>query len=194
MFRRAALVLLIAVVLCLLFANTLLGAMGSFLVKAEPPSKADVVLVLAGDSRGNRILKAAELVKEGYAPKAVISGPDGEYGHYECDLAIPFAVKAGYPESYFVHLENMARSTRDEARVAVAELRKLGVRRVLIVTSDYHTRRAGRMYREEAPDLDIHVVAAPDKYFSADGWWQNREGRKVLFMEWAKTLASWVES
>lgn len=194
MFRKAAVVLAAVAVLCFLFANTLLGAMGSFLVKAEPPSKADMILVLAGDSRGDRILKAAELVKEGYAPKAIISGPDGEYGHYECDLAIPFAVKAGYPESYFVHLENTARSTRDEARVAVQELRKLGAHRILVVTSDYHTRRAGRMYRDEAPDLEIHMVAAPDRYFSADGWWHNREGRKTLFMEWAKTLASWVES
>jgi uncharacterized SAM-binding protein YcdF (DUF218 family) len=163
-------------------------------VAAEPPTKADAIVVLAGDSRGNRILKAAELVKQGYAPKAIVSGPDGTYGFYECDLAIPFAVKAGYLESYFVHLENRARSTREEAHVAVAELRRMGVHRVLVVTSDFHTRRAGRMYREEAPDLEIHMVAAPDTYFSADGWWHNREGRKTLFLEWSKTLASWVES
>jgi uncharacterized SAM-binding protein YcdF (DUF218 family) len=194
MFRKAALGLIVVIALCFLFSSVLLGALGSFLVKAEAPSKADIILVLAGDTRGYRILKAAELVKEGYASKVVVSGPDGEYGHYECDLAIPFAVKAGYPESYFIHLENTARSTRDEARVSVAELRRLGAHRVLLVTSDYHTRRAGRMYRDEAPDLDIHVVAAPDKYFTADGWWHNREGRKTFFFEWTKTLASWVES
>jgi uncharacterized SAM-binding protein YcdF (DUF218 family) len=194
MFRKLALGLLAVIVLCVLFSGPLLGAMGSFLVKAEPPTKADMILVLAGDSRGSRILKAAELVKEGYAPKALVSGPDGNYGYYECDLAIPFAVKAGYPESYFLHLENMARSTREEARVAAAELRRLGAHRILVVTSDYHTRRAGRMYREEAPDLEIHMVSAPDKFFSADGWWHNREGRKTLFMEWSKTLASWIES
>ena len=194
MFRKVAVGLIVVIVLGVLFSSALLGALGSFLVKAEAPSKADIILVLAGDARGNRILKAAELVKEGYASKAVVSGPDGEYGHYECDLAIPFAVKAGYPESYFLHLENMARSTRDEARVSIAELRRLGAHRVLIVTSNYHTRRAGRMYRDEAPDLDFHVVAAPDKYFTADGWWHNREGCKTLFFEWAKTLASWVES
>jgi uncharacterized SAM-binding protein YcdF (DUF218 family) len=153
-----------------------------------------MILVLAGDSRGNRIMKAAELVKQGYASNALISGPDGNYGFYECDLAIPFAVKAGFPDAYFLHLENTARSTRDEARIAAVELRRLGAHRVLIVTSDYHTRRAGKIYREEVPDLDIHMVAAPDMYFTADGWWHNREGRKTLFFEWAKTLASWVES
>jgi uncharacterized SAM-binding protein YcdF (DUF218 family) len=194
MFRKAAFALLVGVILCVLFSSTLLGAMGSYLIRAEAPSKADIILVLAGDGRGDRILKAAELVKEGYAPQAIVSGPDGEYGYYECDLAIPFAVKAGYPESYFIHLENTARSTREEVRVAVVELRRRGAHRILIVTSDYHTHRAGRIYREEAPDLDIHMIAAPDKYFSADGWWHNREGRKTFFFEWAKTLASWVES
>jgi uncharacterized SAM-binding protein YcdF (DUF218 family) len=194
MLRKSAIVLLVVVVLGLLFSSSLLGAMGSYLVAAEPPSKADAIVVLAGDSRGNRILKAAELVKQGFAPKAIVSGPDGTYGFHECELAIPFAVKAGFPESYFVHLENTARSTREEARVAVAELRRMGAHRVLVVTSDFHTRRAGRMYRDEAPDLEIHMVAAADAYFSPDGWWRNREGRKTLFLEWTKTLASWVES
>src|SRR5262245_41427739 len=124
MFRKAAVVLVVLVALGLLFSSSLLGAMGSYLVAAEPPTKADAVIVLAGDARGNRILKAAEIVKQGFAPKVLVSGPDGVYGLHECELAIPYAVKAGYPESYFVHLENSARSTREEARVTVAELRR----------------------------------------------------------------------
>ena len=105
-----------------MFHERIFGAMGSYLVQAEKPVKADVGVVLAGDSRGNRILKAAELVKQGFIPRVLISGPDGNYGFYECDLAIPFAVKAGYPESYFVHFENTARSTEEEARVIVPAL------------------------------------------------------------------------
>ena len=52
---------------------------------------------------GRRLLRAiawcapAELVKQGYVPKVLVSGPDMLYGFYECDLAIPFAVKRGYP-------------------------------------------------------------------------------------------------
>ena len=118
--------------------------------------------MLAGDISGNRILKAAELVREGYASKLLVSGPSGFYGYHECDLAIPFAVKAGYPESIFVHLESDARSTREEALPAVAELRRLGAHRVLLVTSDFQTRRAGRIFRATAPDLTFDVIAAPD--------------------------------
>jgi uncharacterized SAM-binding protein YcdF (DUF218 family) len=173
------------------FHNRLLSAVGSYLVKADAPGPADIGLVLAGDSFGNRIRTGAELVRAGYVPKVLVSGPSGFYGFHECDLAIPFAVKAGYPESYFVHFENEARSTAQESQAAAAVLRQMGVHKVLLVTSDFHTRRAGSTFRATAPDLQFVVVAAPDQSFRADGWWRSREGRKTTLLEWMKTVATW---
>jgi uncharacterized SAM-binding protein YcdF (DUF218 family) len=174
------------------FWRTILAAPGEYLVRSERPQKADIAFVLAGDFRGSRILKAAELVRQGYAPKVLVSGPAGSYGKHECDLAIPFAVMAGYPESYFLHFEHQALSTAEEAQVAVAEMRRLGAKKVLLVTSDYHTRRAGKLFRAAAPGLTFYVIGAPDFYFTADGWWTNRESRKTAFIEWSKTVAEWV--
>ncbi len=189
---RYLLILVVVLGLCAaLFGSTLLGAMGAYLVQAEPPHKADIVLVLAGDASGNRILKAASLVRDGYAPKVLVSGPAGVYGFHECELAIPFAVKAGYPESYFLHFEHNARSTTEEARDSAAKLKELGAHDVLLVTSDYHTRRALRTFRKEVPGVAFTPIAAPDEYFSADGWWHNREGRKTMLYESLKTVASW---
>jgi uncharacterized SAM-binding protein YcdF (DUF218 family) len=186
--RIVALVLAAAIVLGLIFHNAVLTAMGSYLVKAEAPEKADIALVLAGDAEGNRILTAAQLVRQGYVPHVLVSGPSGIYGYHECDLAIPFAVKAGYPESYFVHFENDARSTQEEARDAVARLRQLGAHKVLLVTSDYHTHRAGKIFRAAGPDLQFIVIAAPDASFTAAGWWHSRQGEKIAFIEWLKTV------
>ena len=179
-------------VLAILFHAAILTALGSYLVRGGPPQNADIAVVPGGDSYGNRILTAARLVRQGYAPRVLVSGPNGFYGYHECDLAIPFAEKAGYPESYFLHFENRTRSTQEEARAVVAELRRLGARRILLVTSDYHTRRAGGIYRAAAPDMTFFVVAAPDVYFTAGGWWRNREGRKVFAFEWMKTVAEWM--
>jgi uncharacterized SAM-binding protein YcdF (DUF218 family) len=178
--------------LVLLFHAAILAALGGYLVNAGPPHRADIALVLAGDSRGNRILKAAELVREGYAPKAIVSGPAGIYGFYECDLAIPFAAKAGFPDSYFIHAEHHATSTIEEAEALLPELRKLGAKTVLLITSDFHTRRSGKIFRRAAPDKTFYVVAAPDPYFTPDGWWHSREGRKTFMFEWMKTVAEWV--
>ena len=129
------------------FHTQILGALGAYLVQADPPQKADAALVLAGDGWGHRILTAAQLARDGYVPKVLVSGPDGAYGYHECDLAIPFAVKHGYPEAYFVHMENQARSTLAEAHVALMpEIRREGIRRMLLVTSNFHTRRAGQIF------------------------------------------------
>ena len=190
--KRVLLFLAAAVVLLVLFHATLLAALGNFLVKAGPPQKADIIVVLAGDGFGHRILTAGDLIKQGYAAQAIISGPDGNYGNYECDLAIPFAVKAGDPESDFIHLEHHARSTVEEAQVVVKKLRDMGVKRVILLTSTYHTRRAGNIFRRAAPDLDFIVVAAPDEFFKPDSWWHNREASKTFAYEWSKTIAEWV--
>jgi len=168
-----------------------MAALGGYLVRSESPASADIIVVLAGDFSGNRILKAGDLVRQGYAPKALVSGTSGEYGLHETDLAIPFAVRHGYPESYFVAFPNDARSTWEEASDVLADLNKRNAHRIDIVTSDYHTRRAGNIYRALAPGLEIHMVAAPDLNFSPDGWWKNREGRKTFLLEWMKTVSSW---
>jgi uncharacterized SAM-binding protein YcdF (DUF218 family) len=167
-----------------------MAALGGYLVRSESPASADIIVVLA-DFSGNRILKAGDLVRQGYAPKALVSGTSGEYGLHETDLAIPFAVRHGYHESYFVAFPNDARSTREEASDVLADLNKRNAHRIDIVTSDYHTRRAGNIYRALAPGLEIHMVAAPDLNFSPDGWWKNREGRKTFLLEWMKTVSSW---
>lgn len=177
--------------LAALFHAPILTGLGAYLDQSGPPEKADLVFVLAGDPFGNRILKAAQLVREGYAPQVIVSGPEGFYGLHECDLAIPFAIRAGYPADYFVPFPHAARSTREEAEDAVPELRRRGAHRVLLVTSLYHTRRAGNLFRAAASDLTFFVVAAPDRDFIRGGWWRNREARKTFLTEWLKTVAGW---
>ena len=137
MTRKLALILIALVLAVVFFHARILSGMGAYLVHAEPPKQADIALVLAGDPLGNRILRGAELVRQGYVPKVLVSGPGPIYGLYECDLEIPFAVRAGYPASYFIHFEHMAHSTQEEAVYAAAELKKLGVKHVLLVTSNF---------------------------------------------------------
>lgn len=162
---------------------------GRELVHSEAPQKADIVSVIGGDYKGNRITKAAELVRQGYAPKVLVSGAGGQYGHLESELAIAYAVEKGYPRNIFIGLEYPALSTTDEARAVTARLRQMGVHKYLLVTSDFHTARAARVFRREAPDLEVHPIAAPDPDWNNGHWWSSREGRKLWFFETAKTVA-----
>jgi uncharacterized SAM-binding protein YcdF (DUF218 family) len=163
------------------------------LISTDSPFQAQAVLVLAGDYSGNRIIKAAQLVNQGLAPVVFVSGPGMIYGVDEAHLAINFAVAHGYPPAMFVAMQSNALSTSDEAIYFAQELERRGIRRLMIVTSDFHTRRAGRIFRKGlAPGTDIHMIAAPDPYFHADRWWTVREARKTFFYEWSKTIAAWV--
>lgn len=167
----------------------LLPFAGSFIVKADAPVKAPVAVVLAGDSYGYRIVRAAELVRDGFAGKVLVGGGPWVYGLYESDLAIRYAVTQGFPESYFEPLHDEVHSTQEEAHSIVLELKRRGIRKALVVTSDFHTRRAGRIFRHTAPWLDLRMIAAPDRYFRAASWWQDRESGKHVFTEWTKLAA-----
>ena len=169
-----------------------MSALGGYLVKAEAPSRADIAVVLAGDGHGYRVLKAADLVRRGFTTKVLVSGPGGIYGHNEADLAIAFAVRHGNPESWFLPYQVSTNSTRSEAQAIVPGLRRLGARRVILVTSNYHTRRAGSLFREAAPDLEFRVVAADDKFFRPGDWWKSREAQKRFVLEWLKTISGWL--
>jgi uncharacterized SAM-binding protein YcdF (DUF218 family) len=171
-----------------------LGAIGSALVHDEGPAKADIAVVLGGDTWGHRIVKGGELVKQGYVPAVLVSGPPGFYGFNEADLAIPFAVSKGYPKEWFIAVRHSGLSTRGEAGILLDELRRRNVRTFLLVTSSFHTARARRIFLSAEHGMgggpSFRTVAAPDQYFSADGWWHSREAAKTVFMEWAKTVAT----
>jgi uncharacterized SAM-binding protein YcdF (DUF218 family) len=171
-----------------------LPALGWALVRDEGPAKADLAVVLAGDFWGNRIKRGGELVRQGYVPAALVSGPPGVYGQHESDLEIAYAVRQGYPSQYFIAFPDEARSTQDEAAMILPELQRRHAHRVLVVTSDYHSRRAARVFRAEERTLgggiEIRMVATPDQEFHPDSWWRSRQGQKIAFMEWSKTLSS----
>jgi uncharacterized SAM-binding protein YcdF (DUF218 family) len=192
--RRARNVVLIcaaAAALAFVFHHALLVAVGSYLVRTDAPQKADIALVLGGDGKGRRILGGAELAREGYTPQVLVSGPGSAYGFHESDLAIQYAVRNGYPESYFRPMVHEGHSTRDEAEVAAPILRQMGAHTVLLVTSNFHTHRAGAVFRSVTPEIRYIVIGVPDDDFSVDGWWRNREGRKVALLEWTKPVANW---
>lgn len=163
--------------------------LGRYLVREDAIVQAPYAVVMAGDSLGYRILRGAQLAKDGIAGKVLVSGSPGTYDFYESDLAVRFAEKRGFDEALFEALHMEYHSTQEEAHAIAAELKRRGVKRVLVVTSDYHTRRTGKIWQYTAPWLDVRMVAAPDRYFRPDTWWRDREGAKHVYSEWTKLAA-----
>jgi uncharacterized SAM-binding protein YcdF (DUF218 family) len=174
------------------FSEPILWKLGSLLVLSEPPQKADLIEVPGGDYAGNRILKACELLRAGYAPKAFVTGESMFYGVHESKLAIDFAGTRGCPPNFFLSSDYPAVSTFSELKDLITRLPAMGVHKVLLVTSPSHTARATRVFRRLAPNLEIHTVASFDPKWNNGYWWKTREGRKVWFFESVKTIADYL--
>ncbi len=197
-FRSKFAVVLLALLLLaaafFLARDVWLTALGEALVHDDGARKAEIAVVLAGDYWGYRLTKGVELVQQGYVPRVLVSGPPGFYEINEADAAIQFGIRKGYPAEWFIPLRHTAHSTREEAVAVLDALKQRNIHSFLLVTSNYHTGRARRIYlsaeRQRGGGPELRVVASGDRYFSAANWWQNREGRKIGFMEWTKTLTS----
>jgi len=167
----------------------ILAFLGNALVENDGPQKAQAIVVLGGDETGVRIVTAAKLAEAGYAPVVLVSGPPMLMG-WESDLTIRYAESQGYPASLFKPIDNRVNSTRLETEMIAKNLKRDGVHKILLVTSNYHTRRAGRMMRAAAPWCWVVVVSAPDPTYDPNSWWKTREGQKQFFYEWLKTIAA----
>lgn len=166
-----------------------LTSLGAFLVDSQPPQRADLVLVLGGDFWGPRVLTAAELARIGYAPIALISGPPYK-DQPEGVLAIEFLVQKGYPRELFQVFGHLASSTIAEANALRGELARRKVKRVLLVTSSYHSRRAAIVFTLFCPGVRFISIPAPDSHYHVDEWWNDESSRRLFFSEWGKILGS----
>ncbi len=149
------------------------------------------MVVLGGDDYGTRITKGAQLATTGYAPFVIVSGPP-ILGEHESDITIHYAETKGYPAALFHPLTNECNSTRAETAFIGHYLKTQGIRKILLVTSNYHTGRAAYLMRAQNPWLWVVVIPAPDNYFSADSWWKTRGGLKTVFYETVKRIATWL--
>jgi hypothetical protein len=93
-------------------------------------------------------------------------------------------VERGVPADAVIRFPHSAGNTRGEAEALREPVAKRGWRRVLVVTSNFHTRRARYIFRRVFPStVSVRVVAARDSLYDPDHWWESRQGVKLFFGE-----------
>ena len=160
---------------------------GDFLV-IDAPQRADVILVLAGET-DRRPQRALELLAQGYGKRVILDVPNDAklYSFTEIALAQQYVRDLPQAESLRV-CPIIGLSTKDEAKDAEGCLRREGANSVLIVTSDYHTRRALDIFQRVIPGRQYSVAAARnDEQFGAR-WWAHRQWAKTFVDEWLRLL------
>ena len=173
-----------------------LNALGAALIENDPLHPADAILVLAGDSReGDRVRHAVGLFKRGLAPLLVLSGTPMGFRTHEADVMRRHAEFLGVPSSRILTVRQNGDSTKEEAGVVVPTLKRRGLKNVILVTSNYHTARAKRIFERAAGPYGPHFLASPvnDGLFEPEGWWMRRRYAKTFVYEAIKTVWSAIE-
>ncbi len=196
-FRLIFLIFILAVCAVLYLARVpLLRLAGEFWVVDEPPETSDVIVVLSGDNYdAERATRAASLFKSGMAPRVVATGRALRSYATTTDLMKRDLIEHGVPETAIVPFTHKADDTRDEAAVVSEFVASHGWKKILLVTSNYHTRRSQYIYEHILPSNDqLLTVAAPDSDYDPNYWWKTRTGVKIFFHEFGGYLIALWET
>src|SRR5207237_9291970 len=83
-------------------------------------------------------------------------------------------------------------STKAETQDVAQCLQQTRAKNILLVTSDYHTRRALTIFRHELPKYRFSIAAVNDKQQFGANWWRQRQWAKMNFDEWTRLV--WWEA
>jgi uncharacterized SAM-binding protein YcdF (DUF218 family) len=146
----------------------------------EEPVPADAVFVLASglqrdgelsNAAMSRLLKGLQLLGDGFAPRLVLSELPAPYPQYR-DAACALMESFGLPNE--IAVVGPVRNTHDEAVAVAALARDFDFRKVLVVTSPSHSRRAAAAL--EAENVDVVAVPSIETSFDFENLGRGAEG------------------
>ncbi len=167
---------------------------GYLLVSTDTvPPRADGAIVLQGSpvSEDARIAGAVRLLQHNVVDRILLSIPEtGYWGQ-----SLPSLVRAYLQKQYgdeiadrfeFCETGPSVDSTEQEAQAVMPCIQKRQWQSIVVVTSNFHSRRAGIIWRrtwKAKSSIVIGVDGVADPSFSPDGWWRHRMYAKTWFFE-----------
>jgi uncharacterized SAM-binding protein YcdF (DUF218 family) len=176
----------------LLVIGCLLASQAARFLVVDNPEKSDAIVVLAGEVRGRPAL-ALQLLRQGMAPRVIFDAEndDAIYDQQLTEIAEKYI--SSQPEADHLSVCSIAgRSTMAETADVARCLQPIGAHRVLLVTSDYHTRRALTIFSHGLPQYQFTIAATHNDAQFSIRWWTQREWAKTTFDEWQKLF--WWEA
>ncbi|MGD9158107.1 MAG: YdcF family protein [Desulfobacteraceae bacterium] len=169
--------------------------MGEFLIHDDLPTKSEAAVILnTGVEYYPRLVEAASIYKKGLVKKIVINGNRKTDSLRELE-AMGFKSCCPWYEDRMRILEMLgvpvydvipvsaedAYDTVSEAEAVGREIVEKGYKKIILITSKYHTRRAVHIWKEMYKNnLDVASVSAKTDPFDPSSWW--RDGRQVRWV------------
>jgi uncharacterized SAM-binding protein YcdF (DUF218 family) len=180
----------------------LLTIVGRYLVTEQPLIKADLILVLSGQIP-LRVLEAARIYQEGYAPKILLTNEPKERGSEELlrlgiripdsqERAITLLEELHVPRSDILVIQERANSTRSEMQTVARFLKQHPLKSLIIVTSKSHTTRAYKIFSSGlGSEVRVIMHPVPNDPFDPNRWWQDRTDAKDVLHEYEALSDFW---
>ncbi|MCX6022996.1 MAG: YdcF family protein [Chloroflexi bacterium] len=170
---------------------------------AEAAKWADVIVILGGGVPF-REREAAQLYRDGWAPKLmIVREAQQERQILLAQIGVPWdewvlrsqvLERLGVPPSALTIPDGEAFGTLEELQAVMAALPPAGGTAIL-VTSLQHTRRAGLVWRSVAPpQWRVIVHSAPQDPFDPDIWWRDRRFALAVAQEYLGLANMWLGS
>jgi hypothetical protein len=177
----------LVLIILVLFALGVLSQAGSYLL-VDAPQRSDVIVVLAGETY-YRPTRGLQLLDQGYGQRMVLDVPAAIkiYKYSQLELAQDYV--RDLPEAAAISIcpiEGL--STKAESKDIQRCLGSEQPKSVLIVTSDFHTRRALSVFRREIPAIQFSVAGARNDTEFGALWWRHREWAKTFLGEWLRLI------
>lgn len=175
--------------------HPLMRYLGEYWVIDEPAAHADAILVLSDDNfYGDRATRAAELSRQQVAPVVVASGRKLRPNAGIAELIEHDLIERGVPKEKILRFDNDSNDTIDEAESLEDLAKQKHWSSVIIVTSNYHTRRARYIYDRIFPaQTAVSVASARDADFDPERWWQKKKSIKLFAHEFLGMLEAFWE-
>jgi uncharacterized SAM-binding protein YcdF (DUF218 family) len=182
----------VVIALCLLLWG------GDLLIASDPlPEHVDAAIVLQGSIAAEkvRIAGAIDLLRQGVADRALLSVPKESYW----GQSIPPVARTYLEHNYgtdltarvdFCEMGEEVNSTWEEAQAVRLCIQERHWQSIVIVTSNYHTRRSGIIWRnvtKNDPKTRIFIRGVIDPEFQQP-WWRHRQSAKVWVLETTKLV------
>lgn len=177
------------------------SALGDFLWVQQEPEPADFVYVLGGDYL-KRIPLAVALYRNGLVRQIVVPReympPKGEQEHFT-EASMRLLREAGLPQAAIFEwrFEQGVTSTSEEMSALRAYRQAgLGGSRGIILTSQYHTRRALWMAHcaLRGTGTSVQVLGSEPEGWRLNRWWVSPQGQAVVKSEYVKLAYYWPRS
>ena len=162
---------------------------------------ADAIICLSG-SRQTRTPESLRLWNQGYGRALYVTEEKPknkefhnlELSHLQFAREVTERMKLMARWELLPSLSGGATSTFDEAEDALALGKREKWKRIIIVTDEFHTRRAHLAFQKvfEGSGIEVQVAGAPNEVFAIDDWWQSDRGILAYMGETIKFPIYWL--